>query len=276
MSFHHKDNIEVSSNNEVSSQHKKLNIIIHIEEMLLKVGSDIRFAVCKVEKVKGVKCGTKYKVGTSTNFLRDLIPVLGPFEEATRYLGSSNYATYSIMNSLISEIVKRLKPATLTNKINIEKIDDIFVAIEEDTQKKDLDNSMQTLNALEGVKETLYRAILFYLKRDNASYLPSILDPHIKKIEFASNKINEIQVLLKNKYQEIKSNLTVNSTTVSTTTALSQNLSNTFSPNSILTPFYKPTLFSIFNNLPTVNSQSELDEYLTISQIPFDSDLFSL
>ncbi|RIB12269.1 hypothetical protein C2G38_2201114 [Gigaspora rosea] len=158
------------------------------------------------------------------DLLRDLIPVLGPFEEATRYLGSSNYATYSIISPLISEIIKILKPVSLTNEINIEKIEDIFVAINEDIQKRtDLDKSMQTSNALERVKETLYRAMLFYWKRDNILYLPSILDPCVKKIEFAPDKIDEVQELLKDKYNEMKNNLAVNSTTASTTTTLAQN-----------------------------------------------------
>ncbi|CAG8833056.1 33737_t:CDS:1, partial [Gigaspora margarita] len=165
------------------------------------------------------------------------------------------------MSPLISEIIKILKPVLLTNEINIEKIEDIFVAINEDSQyRKDLDKPMQTSNALERVKETLYHAMLFYWKRDNISYLPSILDPCVKKIEFAPDKINEVQGLLKDKYNKMKNNLAVNSTTASTASA--QNLSKTFSPNSTLTTLYKPSLFNIFNNLSTVNSQSELDEYL--------------
>ncbi|CAG8684499.1 10979_t:CDS:2, partial [Scutellospora calospora] len=137
------------------------------------------------------------------NLLRNLIPVLGPFEEITRYLSGSNYATYSIMSPLLTIILKMLKPASLTNEtneINIEKIEDIF--------------------------------------------------------------IDEIQELLKNKYYDMKNNSKVNSTTASTSTTSTQNLSNICSfPNSTLTMLYKPILFNIFNNLPTVNSQSELDEY---------------
>ncbi|CAI2191039.1 7680_t:CDS:1, partial [Funneliformis geosporum] len=44
------------------------------------------------------------------------------------------------------------------------------------------------------------------------------------------------------------------------------------------TPFptlYKPTLFNIFNHLSSNNNQSELDEYLAVPQIPFNSDSFS-
>lgn len=66
------------------------------------------------------------------DLLRDLIPILDPFEEATRYLGGSNYVTYSIMNPLLITIINMLKPTTIASEeINIEKIKDIFLEIEE-------------------------------------------------------------------------------------------------------------------------------------------------
>ncbi|CAG8700969.1 24874_t:CDS:2 [Gigaspora rosea] len=189
----------------------------------------MRFAVCKVEKVKGIKCAKKYRIGTSTsNCSTHLNNVHGITEEQVDInLVSSNTPHNKLRQlefPLISEIIKILKPVSLTNEINIEKIEDIFVAINEDIQKRtDLDKSMQTSNALERVKETLYRAMLFYWKRDNILYLPSILDPCVKKIEFAPDKIDEVQELLKDKYNEMKNNLAVNSTTASTTTTLAQN-----------------------------------------------------
>lgn len=42
------------------------------------------------------------------DFLQQLILILGPFEEATRYLGGEKYITYSIMNPIIEEIKKLL------------------------------------------------------------------------------------------------------------------------------------------------------------------------
>ncbi|CAG8832699.1 31306_t:CDS:2, partial [Gigaspora margarita] len=128
------------------------------------------------------------------DLLRDLIPVLGSFEEVTRYLGSSSYATYSIVSPLMSEIIKRLKPASLIDEINIEKIQDIFIAIDEDTNQQEgtnLDKPIQSSNAIERVKETLYRAIYFYWKNDIISYLLSILDPRVKKIDFVPDKVDE-------------------------------------------------------------------------------------
>ncbi|CAB5192015.1 unnamed protein product [Rhizophagus irregularis] len=55
-------------------------------------------------------------------------------------------------------------------------------------------------------------------------------------------------------------------------------------PVTITTPFlgptpsstlYKSTLFDIFNYPSPANNQNELDEYLAISQIPFNIDPFS-
>lgn len=59
------------------------------------------------------------------NLLRDLIIILAPFEEATRYLGGSNYATYSIMNPLIAEIISTLKPSENITT-NIEELENVF------------------------------------------------------------------------------------------------------------------------------------------------------
>ena len=38
---------------------------------------------------------------------------------------------------------------------------------------------------------------------------------------------------------------------------------------------YQSTLFDIFNHPPSANNQNELDEYLAIPQIPFNTDPFS-
>ena len=61
------------------------------------------------------------------DLLQDLIPILGPFEEATKYLGGSNYSTHSIMKPLINEIINKLQPESnenTTNTTNIENLED--------------------------------------------------------------------------------------------------------------------------------------------------------
>ncbi|PKB92125.1 hypothetical protein RhiirA5_445939 [Rhizophagus irregularis] len=131
------------------------------------------------------------------DLLRDLISILGPFEEATQYLGGSNYSTHSIMKPLITEIINKLKPDELnenTMNINIENL--------KNHQKNvDLNRSMQTSGVLKKVKDTLYQAMLFYWKNEREiSYLPSILDPQIKKLDFAPYEMEQTLNSLKNKY----------------------------------------------------------------------------
>ena len=84
------------------------------------------------------------------DLLQELILVLGPFEEATCYLGGEKYSTYSIMNPIIKEIKNLLlsnsssssrsisPPSTSISSFNtpeifqeIENADDVFVIIEE-------------------------------------------------------------------------------------------------------------------------------------------------
>ncbi|CAG8739176.1 17314_t:CDS:2, partial [Gigaspora margarita] len=121
--------------------------------------------------------------------LCNLIPVLGPFEEAT--------------DTLV------LKPTSLsTEEINIETIKDIFAELEicdDESDSTNLENPIQTVGVLEKVKETLYRAMRYYWKKDNIeSYLPSILDPRAKNLNFAPDKIRPVQDLLRTKYHDAK------------------------------------------------------------------------
>src|SRR5437763_8626094 len=66
--------------------------------------------------------------------------------------------------------------------------------------------------------------------------------------------------------------------------SLRSQLLPSLTPLTIITPFlgstpsstfYQSTLFDIFNRPLPVNNQNELDEYLAIPQIPFNTDPFS-
>jgi hypothetical protein len=222
------------------------------------------------------------------DLLRDLIPILGPFEEATRYLGGSNYSTHSIMKPLITEIINKLKPDEPNENImNIENLEDVFVWDEDQDnpdnsnnvkntnghQKNvDLNRPMQTSGVLKKVKDTLYQAMLYYWENEREiSYLPSILDPRIKKLDFAPHEMEQTLNSLKAKYRKMKLNMSSRSQP-----------SPLPIPAIITTPFltpsstlYQSTLFDIFNHPSPANNQNELDEYLAIPQIPFNSDPFS-
>src|SRR5213078_4746591 len=127
------------------------------------------------------------------NFLQELIYILGPFEEATQYLGGEKYVTHSIMHPIIKEIKRLLLlPSTPTTSpspsptptlstsftsptlreilLEIENADDVFVMIEEveihetantkdNSQRKnkfDLNKPLETRNKLDEVKKNLY------------------------------------------------------------------------------------------------------------------------
>ncbi|CAI2171374.1 11901_t:CDS:1 [Funneliformis geosporum] len=129
------------------------------------------------------------------------------------------------MIPLIAEIINKLKPneRNVTN-IDIENLEDIFTLDENqdnlananndenqdnsaDANKKkiNLDKPMQTLGMLKKVKNTLYQAMLFYWNNDHEiSYLPSILDSQIKKLDFASYEMERTLCSLKKKYDDMK------------------------------------------------------------------------
>ena len=86
------------------------------------------------------------------NLLQELILVLGPFEEATRYLGGEKYITHSIMHPILKEIKRLLLlpsknstssvspispvppvlPITPSDiNLEIQNADDVFVVIEQ-------------------------------------------------------------------------------------------------------------------------------------------------
>ena len=68
--------------------------------------------------------------------LADLCEVLSGFAEATTYLGASKYVTHSVMNPLLKEIKKRVKPKYMRfqGANNMEEITDIFEEEEEGEQ----------------------------------------------------------------------------------------------------------------------------------------------
>ena len=117
-------------------------------------------------------------------FLQELISILGPFEEATQYLGGEKYVTYSIMHPIIKEIKRLLLTSTssftlpnISRNLEIEDVDDVFTAIEEvetleseeNTNKNnnnqrrkskiDLNKLFETKDILDKVKKCLYDAI---------------------------------------------------------------------------------------------------------------------
>ncbi|CAG8476603.1 2302_t:CDS:2 [Scutellospora calospora] len=247
MSAHNKDNTEASTKN----AGKISKYLRHVIADVSTRWNSSYLAWCHLLELEKYICILEVELSKDTN--------------------SDSKKDSHTMNPIMIHIIDKLKlVSALSEEINFESINDIFLELEicNSENEQNLDKPIQTFGALEKVKETLYCAMLYYWKKDNnESYLLSILDPRVKKFNFASHKLRQVQDLLKTKYYEAKTLPTSGSVTLS---AIS-NIHNTQSVSS----FYKPTLFNIFNNLPATNSQSELDEYLTVPQIPFESDPFA-
>jgi hypothetical protein len=219
------------------------------------------------------------------DLLQHLVIILGPFEEATRYLGGEQYITHSsIMIPLIEEIKSLLSsnsstsstsPVTVFNSPEIlqeiENAPDVFIMIEEveisensnvennnNQTNIDLDKPLKTKELLDKVKKDLYNAICFYWKVLPEDYLLStILDPRIKSM---GNKIEEEEILCKN-YEEFKENYLP---TPIESRAPSPTPSETSVTN--LIPIYRPRLFSIFDQ-NQLKASNEVEEYLKEDKI---------
>ena len=218
------------------------------------------------------------------DLLQHLVIILGPFEEATHYLGGEQYITHSIMVPLIEEIKSLLSsnsstsstsPVTVFNSPEIlqeiENAPDVFIMIEEveisennnvennnNQTNIDLDKPLETKELLDKVKKDLYNAICFYWKVLPVNYLLStILDPRIKSM---GNKIEEEEILCKN-YEEFKENYLP---TPIESRAPSPTPSETSVTN--LIPIYRPRLFSIFDQ-NQLRASNEVEEYLREDKI---------
>jgi len=231
------------------------------------------------------------------DLLQELIIILGPFEEATRYLGGEKYITYSIMAPIIEQIKKLLlssnsspnSPTITTSPVfntpeifqEIENADDVFIIIEEveiqeneniinknnnQTRNKiDLNKPFETKDILDEVKKNLYNSMCYYWNctTDN-NLLSTILDPRVKSM---GNKVKEEELLHKyyEEYQVDYLPTPVESRTASPTPS---------EASTILNPIYKPKLFSIFEqNQP--KASDEVEEYIKEDKIPFEQCPFN-
>jgi hypothetical protein len=201
--------------------------------------------------------------------LRDLCEILKGFAEATTYLGASKYVTHSIMSPLLKEIKKRIKPESARQNVNIEEFIDVFSEEEEGDNAEhesiqnvsgrlNLNVPINTTGMLEKVKLHLYNAMeLYWNKEEEETLISALLDPRIKSLEFVDNEEvrNKTKDLLKNKYDQLKTN---SSLTVSTTPA-------TLSSG-------QSSLFSIFKRNST--QDDELTTYLSLPELDFDLNPF--
>ncbi|CAI2199000.1 19860_t:CDS:2, partial [Funneliformis geosporum] len=168
------------------------------------------------------------------DLIRDLLPILNPFAEATEILGGSNYCTHSIMIPILIDIKKRFHPTTSRGILAARKIifdnDEVSfdeeIAIEDDeqpppvnaTRKIRISEPVNCNGLIEKIKLHLFVAIDHYWDDLTSPdiLLPSLLDPRMKDLNFVT--ITERQAtenLLREKYEELKSQDQNNNSNVS-------------------------------------------------------------
>ena len=281
-------------------------------ERLIKIKIYIQILIAELvnneNDVDGKKDGKQLeKIMLSSDeweLLQELVITLGPFEEATNYLGGEKYITHSIMNPIINQIKTLLllnspsssistSPTSTTSSTlpitafniqeiyqEIENAANVFVMIEEveilenniennnnQTKKAkiNLDKALETKDLLDKVKKDLYNAMCYYWSVLSEDYLLStILDPRIKSM---NNKAEEEEILQK-KYEEYKEHYSPTPNESRTSSPTPSELSI------ILNPIYKPRLFSIFEqNQP--RASDEVEEYLKEDNISFNQCPFN-
>jgi hypothetical protein len=213
--------------------------------------------------------------------LEGLCKVLAGFAEATDYLGGSKYITHSVMNPLLKEIKKRIKPniSSRSVDIDIEEVIDVFEQEEEGEQAEceeelqntsekrlNLNEPLKTKKMLEKVKLNLYNAMELYWHQEGKELVSALLDPRTKSLAFIDNEevCNEAKEILKNEYDNFKANsslTTIHQTPINFQTAQTAQ-------------FNEPSIFSIFEEQNSSQDNNEITVYLSLPELNIYSDPF--
>jgi len=181
--------------------------------------------------------------------LGNLCNILQGFAEATNYLGASKYVTHSVVNPLLKEIKKHIKPGNTRSNIDIEEITDVFEEQDEGEQaecggKLNLNEPFITTRMLEKVKLNLYNAMeTYWHEEEGKDLISALLDPRIKSLAFIDNEEirNEAKELLNKKYHELKADSLLTTDHQTTSFLIPSDLPSPFN-----TSFTQPSLFLIF------------------------------
>ena len=212
--------------------------------------------------------------------IKDLIPVLKPFAEATDYLGGNKYCTYSMMVPTLLVIIKRLKPLTENGEKNASEISfknqehafDDQVSIEDDDDEKPnptaarklkIKNPVNTQNLVNQIKLTLYAAMKHYWNNivTPKFLLPSLFDPRIKELSFVTVLHRfDAEELLSDLYDEEKQLFSDSSSDSVQVNLKEKQISKKY--DSIFESFKKPI----------ASATNEVTEYLALKEINFESD----
>ncbi|CAG8721191.1 3233_t:CDS:1, partial [Dentiscutata erythropus] len=144
------------------------------------------------------------------DLLKNFIQVLGPFAEATQYLGDLYYLTHSLMHHVIEKLKEMFEPTIIEmDELNDENEEDAFDYEEEEQTVQGqikLKNPINTMDLLNEVKIKIYTTLCHYYPNLTSQELVSVLlDPQLKSLDFV-NITNRLAAkdLLKNLYDNEK------------------------------------------------------------------------
>ena len=215
------------------------------------------------------------------NTIKEFLNILGPFAEATQYLGSSKYVSVSFIYPIIYDLKRKFKPFATTDNVNLNTKNDAFedeVIPEDDNGEIIETNSSQRYikvkhpqncsGLIQKIKGSLYNALNHYWKVDEIKIMiATILDLWTKKMQFGDNNLYErMKEELAYRYSLIKTEVSdENSNNEQSESSISQvNLNQTYKRNYISTLFKKNV----------TNNEEELESYFNESQIDWDANPF--
>ncbi|EXX67403.1 zinc finger BED domain-containing protein 4-like [Rhizophagus irregularis DAOM 181602=DAOM 197198] len=196
------------------------------------------------------------------SLILDLTEILSHFADATNYLGESKYCTYSSMNPTIIEIMKWVRPSSSNNgltDIDVDRINDAFGEVSELEKDREINTPVDTYDLLDQIKKILYGALIHYFNPTSSeALLAALLDPRFKNLHlFTQNQKQDAIDELQNRYSKMK---------------LEQSTTSTTPPAQ---PRKKRSLFYAFTKSSTSTAENEVNEYLALDEIPFESDPYA-
>ncbi|CAI2189552.1 8368_t:CDS:2, partial [Funneliformis geosporum] len=173
------------NDNEILQDNIPVDTIVHLENMLNKMS------------------WTEVSTDSEWDLLKDLLQILGLFEEATRYLGGSYYSTHSFMYCVVKVLKGFFKLAIISNNgtcdLNFENELDAFnehkeeQAVEPQVTKETsmnqqrqmkLNTSVNTAGLLNKVKKNIYISLCYnYPEPTSQEWISALLDPQCKSLD---------------------------------------------------------------------------------------------
>ena len=198
--------------------------LFYLKDAIIKLQADLYTSAIREDKKDGTKLKKIMLSEEEWDLLDDLIDVLTPFEEATRYFSGGTYITFSRMILTIKEFIFNLATDSenlLSDDVDYQNEDTIFeeaadVEIDNEeiisniTKKKiSIKDPLNTEGVLHKVKNNIYNALLYYWDTpSDTGLMAALLDPRYKELDFLELEDQRDKIIQKlySEFNELKSN----------------------------------------------------------------------